>query len=202
MVTYHPFLPHLSTILKDRHHLLKRSTTLQKIFPSFPRVSYRRPKNLRDILVHSDVNKRTVTPGNIKCQFQGCKTCSIITTSDTFTSNTTKKTYKIKGSYNCKTSNMIYLIQCTKCGMQYVGETGQCLHQRMNNHRADVTSKQLEGKPVGRHDKPQHSVEDMKVTIIDYLGLKDDLSRKCRESEWIRKLVTFDPYQTYFSFSK
>ncbi|XP_062509166.1 uncharacterized protein LOC134185402 [Corticium candelabrum] len=83
---------------------------------------------------------------------------------------------------------MIYLIQCTKCGMQYVGETGQCLHQRMNNHRADVTSKQLEGKPVGRHDKPQHSVEDMKVTIIDYLGLKDDLSRKCRESEWIRKL--------------
>ena len=158
-------------------------------------MSYRRPKNLRDILVHSDVNKRTVTPGNTKCQSQGCKTCSIITTSDTFTSNTTKKTYKINGSYNCKTSNVMYLIQCTKCDMQYVGETGQCLHQRMNNHRADVTNKRLEGKPVGQHfNKPQHSVEDMKVTIIDYLGLKDDLSRKCRESKWIRKLVTFDPY--------
>ena len=147
------------------------------------------------VRVYSDVNKRTVTPGNSKCQSQGCQTCSIITTSDTFTSNTTKKTYKIKGSYNCKTSNVIYLIQCTKCGMQYVGETGQCLHQRMNNHRADVTNKRLEGKPVGRHfNKPQHSVENMKVTIIDYLGLKDDLSRKCRESKWIRKLVTFDPY--------
>ena len=59
VVTYHPFLPHLSTILKDHHHLLKRSTTLQKIFPSFPRVSYRRPKNLRYILVHSDGRKQT-----------------------------------------------------------------------------------------------------------------------------------------------
>ena len=36
---------------------------------------------------------------------------------------------------------LIYLIHCKKCGHQYVGETGQALHCRMNNHQADVIHK-------------------------------------------------------------
>ena len=35
----------------------------------------------------------------------------------------------------CTTKNVIYLISCNKCGIQYVVETGQALRNRMNNHR-------------------------------------------------------------------
>ena len=30
--------------------------------------------------------------------------------------------------------NVIYLISCRKCGVQYVGETSQALRNRFNNH--------------------------------------------------------------------
>ena len=34
---------------------------------------------------------------------------------------------------NCGTKNVIYLISCKKCGVQYVGETSQTLRGRFNN---------------------------------------------------------------------
>ena len=34
----------------------------------------------------------------------------------------------------CKTNNVIYLISCIKCGLQYVGQTTQALHNRLNGH--------------------------------------------------------------------
>ena len=33
---------------------------------------------------------------------------------------------------NCKSKNLIYLIDCKKCGKQYIGETKRHLHQRTN----------------------------------------------------------------------
>ena len=37
---------------------------------------------------------------------------------------------------NCSTKNVIYLISCKKCGIQYVGKTSQTLKSCFNNHRA------------------------------------------------------------------
>ena len=48
------------------------------------------------------------------------------------------KTYNIVSpslSMNCGTENILYLITCRKCGIQYVEETGQSLRKRLNNHR-------------------------------------------------------------------
>ena len=36
---------------------------------------------------------------------------------------------------DCGTRNVIYLISCRKCGIQYIGKTGQSLRSRFNNHR-------------------------------------------------------------------
>ena len=33
---------------------------------------------------------------------------------------------------NCKSKNLIYLVDCKKCGKQYIGETKRHLHQRTN----------------------------------------------------------------------
>ena len=35
---------------------------------------------------------------------------------------------------DCSSKNVIYLITCRKCGIQYVGKTRQTLRSRMNNH--------------------------------------------------------------------
>jgi hypothetical protein len=38
----------------------------------------------------------------------------------------------------CSTKNVIYGIDCTLCGLLYVGETRQTLRSRMNQHRHDA----------------------------------------------------------------
>ena len=66
-----------------------------------------------------------------------CKTCKNIE-GDSFCSNTTGKQYTVKSReavITCATKNVIYLIGCKKCGIQYVGETSQALRSRMNNLR-------------------------------------------------------------------
>ena len=87
--------------------------------------------------------------------------------------------------------NVVYTIQCRKCGQQYVRETGQALHCRMNNHRADIIHKKTEEKPVAAHFNTQgHSVEDMTVMVIEKLWKDDPVLRKIRENKWMRTLDT------------
>jgi hypothetical protein len=53
-----------------------------------------------------------------------CKTCVMLITSPEFTSNLTGKTYYTKSfdPLDCSTKNVIYGIECTLCGLLYVGE--------------------------------------------------------------------------------
>ena len=54
-----------------------------------------------------------------------------------------KTTYNVIGSgdnWSCNTSNVVHLVTCQCCSLQYVGETSQALRKRMNNHRAKSKS--------------------------------------------------------------
>ena len=86
------------------------------------------------------------------------------------------------------------MIECSLCGKQYVGGTGQPLHARMNNHRADIVHKKIKEKPVVAHfNQRNHNVKHMRVMIIDVLRRVDPLLRKLRESRWTITLETHSP---------
>ena len=132
VVTYHPNLPRLEKTIRRYHHILQDSDRLRQAFPSLPIIAFRRPRNLRDLLVRAATSPNTGNPpGNFRCEARRCKTCPILVTTDTFASSVTGERFKLKLRASCKTSNVIYLIQCRRCGLQYVGETGQPLHSRM-----------------------------------------------------------------------
>ena len=68
-------------------------------------------------------------------------TCKHISQSSTFTSNVTKRSYEVvsnSASMTCISESVVYLITCNRCGIQYVGETGQKLRNRLNNHRSSL----------------------------------------------------------------
>ena len=49
-------------------------------------------------------------------------------TINTFSSPTMGITFKIKGTADCKTRNIIYVIECLKSKIRYVGETENAFH--------------------------------------------------------------------------
>ena len=102
-----------------------------------------------------------------------------------FHSKTTGKEYKIFCNVNCKTPNVVYLVDCHVCVSQYVGESVQPFNKRMNAHRSDLTKKTLR-LPVSQHFvSPEHSLEDFgrsKINIIDHnLSWKENQRQKKRE---------------------
>ena len=103
-----------------------------------------------------------------KCNRKNCLTCPIFKPDPIFRSSVTGKTYKVigPGDWSCSTSNVVYLVTCQRCGLQYVGETSQALRKRMNNHRANIKS--LKPQFLYKHfTSDGHRLEDMFVQPIE-----------------------------------
>ena len=112
VVSYHPNLPHLIALTQEKLPILHASNRLKQAIPELRIVAYRRPKNLRDLLVSAELK----TPdsgqaqGSSPCGHPRCRTCQHIRTEDTFVSTTTGRSYHVRATATCKTRNVIYLI--------------------------------------------------------------------------------------------
>ena len=135
------------------------------------------------------------------CGSVRCKTCKHISQGSTFTSNVTKKSYEVVSSgtsMSCVDDNVVYLITCRKCGIQYVGETSQKLRNRLNNHRSSL--KKLPNLYLYHHfSSDGHSEDDISIMPIEKITQDDDRAsitsvRLQREDYWCRELCTYYPY--------
>ena len=175
------------------------SKRLNKIFPQKPIMAYRRSKRLRDILVHAkltpDPSDDGPTGESKPCGNKMCFTCKLMTPTQ-IAKSSSGASVKLKRQTNCKSANVIYLITCTQCGKQYVGETKRPLNERMNGHRSDWTKRRFQRSPVAEHFHLQNHDFNSHVSLccIDHDAQWSDDTRKARESYWIRRLNTMQPH--------
>ena len=107
------------------------------------------------------------------------------------TSHSAGQTHKLLVSATCKSNDIVYVIQRKRCGLQYVGETEQALHERLNSHCSDIRRGKTSEKPVAAHFCSNgHTLSDLDVIVVDQLQQNDAGLRKNRESQWIRILTT------------
>ena len=98
-------------------------------------VAYHRCKNINDILVRAQLTNSTdnsnsrPTPGSFRYIEHG---------RNQYTFHSTGETHHIKSHITCETFNVIYLIQCRLCNLQYIGETKRRLKDRFNEHRRPI----------------------------------------------------------------
>jgi len=121
-------------------------------------------------------------------------TCKNIQCTHKFSSTHTGEEFIIYCNANCKTENIIYLLECAICGLQYMGEIKQQLNKRLIGHRSDANCKP--DLPLSIHLRSTDhydSFSKLKVTIIDHNLKWDDKSRQERESFWIRKFKALSP---------
>ena len=140
-----------------------------------------------------------------KCRDSRCSTCPTFSLSKNFESNVTKRRYEVinhtKENLTCHSQNIIYMLTCLFCNIQYVGETIIPFHKRNNIHR---TAK--DGcKHEVRHSNEVCDGHHFEYRILEKLPGNGYLSngeidlemlavRKAREDEWIKKLRTIYPY--------
>ena len=158
-------------------------------------MAYRRPKSLRDLLVHAklkpDMHDDKPLGETWPCSKARCKTFKMITTTQ-IRKSVSGSVIKLRCNTSCKTTNVVYLITCNKCGKQYVGETSDHVNQRMNGHRDDWKHKRFERSPVPEHFcSPEHDfLNHATLCCLDHNLEWIDWTKKARESYWIRHLNT------------
>ena len=98
-------------------------------------------------------------------------------TSYTFFS--TGETRTIKSNLTCDTENLIYMIQCNRCNLQYIGETKRRLKDRFNEHRRTIDNPNTKSKPTTAAEhflsSPNHIATDMQLIPIEKIFSNRDL---------------------------
>ena len=143
--------------MKTAHKILQNNADTKDLFDKPPRVTFRKADNLKDILVHPKLPVNDPIQDENKvfyrckpCKKPRCGTCKLILSTNSFTSNTTGKTYPVKGQIDCNTENVVYKLTCKHCPKEYIGETTTPLRIRMTNHRFDVTHSNKQ-RPISAH---------------------------------------------------
>jgi hypothetical protein len=197
VATWDPRLPNIPAITK-RHwrSMTSQDPYLEEVFPQPPLMAYRRQRNIGDKLIRAKVPKemchreqRKLT-GMKKCN-KPCHTCPYIQERKKVKSG--QYIWHINSSMDCRTENIIYLIQCDKenCGEKYVGETERRLKDRMREHRGYVENMKLNTATGYHFNTKGHSSDNMKVTILEKLKNKHPFYRKEREKYHIRKFNSY-----------
>ena len=135
------------------------------ITPEQIKITYSGSPNLKDKLVKSN---RDFQPKPNLCQ--PCwqprwLTCTHMNTSQVISSKE-KHSYPIRGNFNCKSNEIIYVMTCNICNIQYVGETTNSMNCRCTGHESSIRTNK--DHPVAIHYRSyNHTLDDYSITIVD-----------------------------------
>ena len=146
-LNYNRTLPKIKEIFMKHWHLLHINPNLAEMFQNPSILAFCRNRNLRDI-----IGIKLIENGKVKKKFtkkiQGKCTprvannrtlcCKEVVHTTTFRSNQTNRIFQIYHTLNCKSKYVVYLLQCTKCKMQCVGNAETEFNIKLNNYRNDV----------------------------------------------------------------
>ena len=126
---------------------------------------------------------------NMKCQNKKCKTCPAIIVDEQVDKLNFQKPI-------CKTTGIIYMLNCGYCNIKYIGQSSTPLNLRINNHRsmcnkAESSKTDIQNKYEFEHFK-LHPFNRVQINILDVMD--DTSSRLELENLYIIKYKTAYPY--------
>ena len=127
-----------------------------------------------------------------KCPLHGKLKCT-----NQARSNISKRTYITRGVADCNTKRVVYLIQCKRCGRQYVSQTGQSLNERFRKHLQKIKQGK-EANTLHEHFSRGtcRGVNNMMVQILHGMGLSPEqieTELKRMELLWMDRLMSEYP---------
>ena len=122
--------------------------------------------------------------------------CHIVPKFSFITSKASRQKFDLQcGESNCASMNVVYVLWCIICWLQYVGQTNN-LRLRLNNYESCARNARFVRDSVFRlyehyRSNPKHSFN---CTVLQAMYSCDSTWLKRLESKWIHRLRTFDPW--------
>ena len=215
VTTFDPWLQHFKKGIRECWKDVEKDPILSNLFPEPIVFAYKNEKSLNSKLVRAKLPnqpqpviekdtapispilpnvERRITP----CRFINCKSCHVLTTSNTLKSHSTGIIYPIKQKMNCKSENVIYVLTCKHCQLQYVGQTSKMIQERITRHRNDSKTKDYK---IYEHMKENKLTFEDNIIVTPLQQVeKEDLVTT--ETYWIKTLKTLHPKGFNTKFEK
>ena len=148
---FNPKNPEMFKTIRQNLPILYEDETMKEITQAYHIIkSKRQPWNLKRQLTRAKFNETQESPKVTKCNRPNCGVCAYLMTDNHYLFKCGKK-FKVKTSMPCGTKNLIYLIQCSGCQEEYIGETGDTLRHRLTVHRQQIRDARLRMLYVSGH---------------------------------------------------
>lgn len=202
------------SLITEWQKLLENNSDLEKVFKnSKPQVVYKRGTTIANYLIRAkfisnNYENKTLEESDrffvqmlaelitenpnitTKCDKLFCLCCKTIETGNSFSSSVTKEDFGINDPMTCDSKDVIYLISCSKCQKQYVGQTERRLKDRLNAHRSNIKNKTQTAIAI-HFNEAAHSFNNLRIIPIEIVN--NPLERIRREKFWIKTLKTKYP---------
>ena len=96
------------------------------------------------------------------------------------------QTFVLKSNFNCKTPNLIYVIVCSRCNKEYIGNTGGQLKERLDICKQHIRQPEYEKKEVERHLRTR-AKGIFKIFPLFKMKEKNKILREYYEDHFIKK---------------
>ena len=125
-----------------------------------------------------------------------CK--NFLAISETFSSFQTNKVYHIRQRLTCSSTNIVYLVNCNKCKLQYVGSTTTEFKVRFRNHKSSMKTKKKICEVAIYFNKSPYALEDFSFQCMDQIHATTDEDVEklliTTEAYWSAQLFSLFPY--------
>lgn len=151
ITTYNPNNPNIFPIIKQSFNNFQYSKTMSNIFHKKKLVnSMSQAPNLGRLLCRSDFQSQH-KQHEVKTCGKNCVCCPYLLNASTYIFKKVHKTFYLKTSFNCESNNLIYVVICSGCKEEYIGETGCLVKERINIYRQHIRQPQYQQLPVEGH---------------------------------------------------
>ena len=179
---YIPGIPSISKVLYDHKNNLDTDKELQKVFKDGFMVAYKRNKNLSELLCRARLypdSDKIIRKSDIG--WYNCEKC--LSCKHSFTSRKEVHFYsqnrdmKLRSRLCCLDSNVVYIIECRRCLLQYGGSTEQKYRLRCNQWRSDIKINSKMSQVIEHFNSKNHEVQrDFRMMPIEKVyGDRDTL---------------------------
>ena len=200
VVTYYPGLPNIGRVLRELHFLMHISEKIKRAIRDLPMMAFRQPKSLKDYLFHAKLRPLDRNNGDSRGTQKCSSAITLLRRICFFFNKVTGTSYSINHRLDVNSRNVVYLVSCKVCGLQYVGSTTTKFRLRFNNHKSRLQEhfKMSDANKVGDdliyryfYSQGHHGLQDVTIQLIDKVNAKDDLIVK--EGQWAYRLRSLRP---------
>ena len=179
----------LFNVIRNNLNILKSDEKFREILEKNDIINCKaQHPSLTNLLVKSRYEKSAdIQPAISKCNSKKCGLCDLLLEGSFFEFNNGKK-FKINDNMSCDVKNVIYVIRCNGCKLEYIGETAN-LRDRTRVHKQHIKQPEYSILNVSDHIR---NCASNSFSIMPILKMKNDcvISRRIKEQQLIRNYNT------------